>query len=189
MVFSRDVVESFQNALALHPDVLRAWQSRDEAWNGVVTQALLAASTVEVPSGYRFTRMSPEGSRAVALSVDVAAQQEEWGAPAFLAVHETAADAMAVRLSAWQLVTLEAKKRVLVAYWDPKVRGVSSLEKLVELVKEVCVAQPCKDVLLVAAPVRAHAHSAQDLAAQFRSHIVGVWTERQAAQVLGRLAS
>ncbi|MDI7268838.1 MAG: hypothetical protein QME96_12675, partial [Myxococcota bacterium] len=136
--------------------------------------ALVTAGRREFPAAEGATRPRKDSSgRSEYLTMDVMLFDDAtWGPPLFVAEHEQSGDAWQVRYSAWKLLVVEARRRVLVTYFGEGT-GIRNVDQLRDLVREVCRENKKKDIIVIAAPCNAKPKTAEELRSMHESVIVG----------------
>ncbi|MDI7268380.1 MAG: hypothetical protein QME96_10330 [Myxococcota bacterium] len=175
MIVARDVVDAYLAALAAGGEAAcRDYCLDPRAWTARACLALVDAGRREFPVAEGATRPRKDTSgRSEYLTTDVMLWDEgSWGPPLFVAEHEQSGDAWQVQYSAWKLLVVEARRRVLVAYFGEGT-GIRNLERLGDLVREVCRDNKGKDITIIAAPCNARPRTSEELRSMHESMIVG----------------
>ncbi len=177
-MMANEIVTAFLDAL-MKNDAAHAAYVSNPAWTALATAALIEAGVAaspgkEVRAAARGTK-DPDYGRSEYLTLDVCVYDDAtWGPPLFIAEHENSRDIVKVQYCAWKLLSTQAARRVLVAYYANNV----GMKGLVAAVKEVASANPGgeipRDVLVIAAPWDAKPATNVELRARFESAIVGV---------------
>lgn len=176
-MMANEIVTAFLDELVRHHDAHASYSTSNPAWTSIATAALVeVARSASVGKEIRVAargHKDPYG-RSEYNCLDVCAYDNAtWGPPLFIAEHENSNDMERVQYCAWKLLVTEAARRVLVAYYAPKV----GLEGLVAAVRKVSEENPGRDaprdVLVIAAPWDAKPASAEELRRLFESRIVG----------------
>ena len=99
--------------------------------------------------------------------------QNVWNQLLFVARHEAAPLPDRVQYAAWELHSVKAIRRMLVAYFG-RSTSIKTFEDLEKLVREVCSAHVGQDLLLVGGDCDAKPTSPAELCAAHQTAIVGV---------------
>ena len=174
---ANEIVARWLEVIAETADAHAAYLS-NARWTTIATGALIKVG-LEASAGQKLRAAArgfadPEYGRSEYLTLDVSIyDQATWGPPLFIAEHENAADLEKIQYCAWKLLTTQAKRRVLVAYYGRKY----TYEDLIEGVREVARANPGqtapRDLIVIAAPWGDRPRSNEVLTASFVSAIVG----------------
>lgn len=177
-MMANEIVKTFLDALTKNRDAHLAYAS-NPAWTTLATTALVEVAQTAAAVGKDVCVAArgfkdPEHGRSEYQTLDVCAYDNAtWGPPLFVAEHENSAFVGKIQYCAWKLFITEAPRRVLVAYYTPKV----GFDGLVNAVREVSEANPGRDiprdVLLIAGPWDAKPGSTEELRGMFKSQIVG----------------
>lgn len=177
-MMANEIVKAFQDAITKNQDAHLIYSSSNPAWTTLATAALVevarsASTGKEVRVAARGFK-DPEYGRSEYLCLDVCAYDNAtWGPPLFIAEHENSTDVKKIQYCAWKLLVTEASRRVLVAYYMPKV----GFDGVVKAVREVSEANPGRgaprDLLVIAAAWDAKPVSPETLRTLFESQIVG----------------
>ena len=173
MVTAQDLFDAYLNALAEGGQAACADYNARDAWTCRASLALVKVGRVAFPESEAASKPHHDKfGRAEYLALDVMLYKVGWKPPLFIAEHENVADEDRIGYAAWKLLVVEAGRRMLVAYFGTK--GVESFDRLKEIVNEVCVENPGKDILLVGADCNAKPLAVGDLRAIHKTAIVGV---------------
>lgn len=108
------------------------------------------------------------------MTLDVAiTDPNTWTSPLFIAEHENNGSLARVQYDAWKLLSVESKRRVLVAYFG---RGTEfkDFAALTKAVREVCEGQRGKDILLIGGQADAQPTDVATFQKAHETMIVGV---------------
>lgn len=145
----------YLSAIERFPGTVDAWM-RNGTWTPIATAALVEVALSLFPPEVA-TRLTAKGhidgqGQSELLTLDVCAwdEQQPWQSPLFVAEIESKGSLEEVQYSAWKLLSVDSRVRVLLTYFGESFRW--TLEELRAAVSEVCRAQPGKELVLL--PVR-----------------------------------
>ena len=146
-------------------------------WTSRATTALVHVGRFAFPNAEICARghatTNPWG-RSEYLTLDVTLNdRDSWAPPLFIAEHENWGTKPRIQYDAWKLLSVYAKRRVLVAYWG-KGTDFKTFNDLVAAVKEVCGGQANKDILLIGGQANARPQTAEQFRNAHETSIVGV---------------
>ena len=148
---ARGIFDAYFNFFAEQEKTVFADYSSATMWTPRATSALVHVGLKTFPTSEvtaKSHRLNP-WDRSEYLTLDVAiTDPKSWASPLFIAEHENSPSKERIQYDAWKLLAVEARRRILVAYWG---RGTDfkTFEALNKAVLEVCGSQPGKDILLI----------------------------------------
>jgi hypothetical protein len=149
---AREIFDAYFRFFAEQGPTAFADYVRSPLWTPRATTALVHVGLKAFPAGEPAAKGyagQNQWNRSEYLCLDVAVvDPQTWGAPLFVAEHENSRFKAQVQYCAWKLLSVEAQRRVLVAYWGEGTE-FKHFDALREAVKEVCAGQPSKDILLI----------------------------------------
>jgi len=176
-----DFKAAFYKTLAADADAPALWEEKGADWRRLVAESLAQGGRTEFP-GLRVSERGQGDNDNLAddLAIEVVGTLEPgWAPPVVIADHEPSLQRDQLQRRAWKLLSIEARRRVLVCYWADapgRPRGsVRSLPEVEVLVKEVARALPRRDLYVLAAPFAGKARKRAEVPKLFHSYIVGVW--------------
>ena len=173
---TREITDTYYAALEGQGEAIVADYVDDALWTPRATVALVKAGLAACPSGKPAARghaHQNQWKRSEYLCLDVVIVDGDWSAPGFIAEHENSPSRERIQYNAWKLLSVESRRRVLVAYWNGGKNGCATFEDLVKAVTEVTEAQPGKDILLIGGDYQAQPDSLAALRRAYRDSIVG----------------
>lgn len=169
---AKEIFDRYLDELTRDPEAWRDYAT-NALWTPRATRALVAAGLAASPDGEATSKGCADSygqSEYLCLDVSIC-NRESWAPPLFVAEHENWCSRLQVQFAAWKLLVVEAKRRVLVAYYGEKETDFPSFDALSEAVEEVCGHNPGKDVLLIGAEC-VNVHSNDRLRSLHTSRIV-----------------
>lgn len=148
---ARGIFDSYFNFFAEQETTVFADYTNAALWTLRATTALVHVGMKAFPgevTAKGHSKLNP-WNRSEYMTLDVAiTDPNTWASPLFIAEHENSPSKERVQYDAWKLVSVEAQRRILVAYFG---RGTEfkNFEALNKAVREVCEGQPGKDILLI----------------------------------------
>lgn len=174
---AKEIFEAYFRFIAEQGPTVFADYLQNALWTPRATTALAHVGLKAFPAGEAAARGHAgrnQWGRCEYMGLDVAiCDPKTWGAPLFIAEHENSVFKPQVQYCAWKLLSVEAKRRVLVAYWGDGTE-FKTFDALTDAVKEVCGGQPGKDILLIGGKYGARPTSIDEFRAAHPTHIVGV---------------
>lgn len=174
---ARDIFEAYFRFIAEQGPAIFADYTRNALWTPRATTALAHVGLAAFPSGDAAAKGHAgqnQWGRCEYMNLDVTiCDPKTWSAPLFVAEHENSAFKAQVQYCAWKLLSVEAKRRVLVAYWGEGTE-FKTFDSMTEALKEVCSGQPGKDILLIGGKFNAKPTNIEEFRAAHSTHIVGV---------------
>jgi len=142
-------------------------------WTQLATAALVQVGLRAFPDGSKVAKNHRDSyGRSEYLDLDVTVlDPTTWGTPLFVAEHENSMLRARVQYDAWKLLSVDARRRMLVAYFGGK--ECPTFADLKAAVEEVCRDNPGKDILLVGGDYRAKPTNIDDLRKAHDTAIVG----------------
>jgi hypothetical protein len=174
-MLANEVIDAYFRALAEGGPITDYIHSA--RWTLRATAALLHVGLQAFPEGERTAKNHPDRfARSEHMTLDVMiADPATWGPPLFVAEHENAWSKNRVQYDAWKLLAVEARRRVLVAYYG-KGTEFATFKALEAAVKDVCKDNVGKDIILIGGDCAATPTSVDELRKAHESAIVGVHT-------------
>jgi len=174
---AKQVIDAYFQFIAEQGPTVFSDYTRDALWTPWATRALLQAGLKAFPEGEAAARGhagNNQWGRSEYMNLDVAiCDPKTWAAPLFVAEHENAAFKAKVQYCAWKLLSVESRRRVLVAYWG-KGTEFKTFDALTEAVREVCEGQHGKDIILIGGDNAAKPTNKDEFRAAHATHIVGI---------------
>lgn len=173
---AHEIVAAYLDALQADPAWAATFCQSNALYTPLATAALVRAGFAEFPEAEHTAKQHPNRwGRCEYLTLDVVlCDLESWASPLFIAEHENSPSKSRIQYNAWKLLSVDAKRRVLVAYWGAD-KELPDFEALRSAVAEVAEDNPRRDIVLIAADYNAMPASATELRAGHRSVIVGRW--------------
>lgn len=175
MMDARAIFDSYFNFFAEQEKSVFADYANAALWTLRATTALVHVGLKTFPGEVtaRNHRDNP-WNRSEYLTLDVAiTDPNSWSSPLFIAEHENSPAKSRVQYDAWKLLSVESKRRILVAYFG-KGTEFKTFADLEKSVKEVCEGQPGKDILLIGGQADALPTDAKAFREAHQTAIVGV---------------
>lgn len=172
------MITAFKKHLETAPEVHGAYVGRLAPWTQLATKALVAAARAEFPDCKIAAKgVADEYGRSEYFTADVTAYvHESWAPPLFVAEHENTSWRGRLQSQAWKLLSIEARRRVLVGYWQPGRKDrVHSFDDMASAIEEVARQIPRRDILILAAPFHEKPADAAAVPRLFESRIIGHW--------------
>jgi hypothetical protein len=143
-------------------------------WTKLATAALVQVGLRAFPEGTKVAKNHRDSfGRSEYLALDVAIlDPTTWGPPLFVAEHENSMLKARAQYDAWKLLSVDSRRRVLVAYFGGK--ECPTFDALKDAVAEVCQDNPGKDILLIGGDNGAVPKTLDELRAAHQTAIVGV---------------
>ena len=176
MITARDYFTAYLDALVAGGEAAcKDYQGPREVWTRRATLALSQAGQLVQVGAETAAKGDPDRhGRSEYLALDVTVYDAgSWAPPLFVGEHENWVYEWRVQYAAWKLLSVEAKRRMLVAYYGERTE-IPSFDRLTELVREVCRDNKGKDIFLVGGEYYAEPANVDDLRAAHNTEIVGV---------------
>lgn len=173
---ARDIFDAYFNFFAEQERTVFSDYTNAVLWTLRATTALVHVGLKVFPgevTAKGHSSRNPWG-RSEYLTLDVAiTDPNSWTSPLFIAEHENSPSLARVQYDAWKLLSVDSKRRVLVAYFGrgTEFRDFAALNKAV---REVCEGQPGKDILLIGGQADASPADAIAFGKVHETAIVGV---------------
>jgi len=118
---AREIFDSYFSFIAEQGATALADYTQNVLWTPRATIALAHVGLKVFPAGEAVAKgraSENEWGRSEYLCLDVTiADLKTWGPPVFVAEHENSPLRSRVQYHAWKLLSVDARRRVLVAYW------------------------------------------------------------------------
>ena len=175
MITAHEIVQAYLDALLANPDCATAFQD-SAVWTKLATTALVKAGREGFRIAEHTAKEHPDRyGRSEYLTLDVVlCDPSTWGPPLFVAEHESWSTRTKVQYDAWKLYAVEARRRVLIAYWGLD-KTLRTFDDLKTAVAEVSRDNAERDLLVIAADGRAVPKTATELRALHQSAVIGRW--------------
>lgn len=153
--------QAFLEELGKRPMAVNVWNTNwsRSSWTAVAVSSLVAVVKAQ---GLRVAAKNhpDESGMSEYLGLDVIGYKSDYAAPSVVIEHENTG--WKVPYCAWKVASVDARLRVLVAYWSPGSRGdrARSFEELQERVRLPMHSQPGKRLLLIGGGYRSAAKMA-----------------------------
>jgi hypothetical protein len=174
---SKDIFDDYFRAIEEQGPGALADYTQDALWTPRATLALVRVGLAVFPGGEVTAKGQSEANpwrRSEYCNLDVCiVDPNSWSAPVFTAEHENSPKRERLQYDAWKLLTVEARRRVLVGYWG-KGTEFKNFAALREAVEEVCADHPRKDILLVGGDFNARPGSINEFRKAHETAVVGV---------------
>lgn len=148
---AREIFDAYFNFFAEQERTVFVDYANAALWTLRATTALVHVGLKAFPgevTAKGHSARNPWG-RSEYLTLDVMiADPNSWASPLFVAEHENSPSVARLQYDAWKLLSVESRRRVLVAYFG---RGTEfkDFAALSQAVRDVCEGQPGKDILLI----------------------------------------
>ncbi len=176
MITANDYFDAYLDGLAAGG--IRAceeYQGCQSVWTIRATLALctagqLALSQAEIAAKGNADRYG----RSEYLGLDVTLYDDNsWAPPVFIGEHENRPYEWTVQYAAWKLLSVQAQRRMLVAYFGGG-NYIRTFDRLRDIVLEVCNDNPGKDILLVGGEYLGQPKNVDELRGLHQTAIVGL---------------
>ncbi len=178
---AREIFDSYFANIAEQGPTALADYTQNLLWTPRATLALVRVGLKVFPAGEAVAKglaSENEWGRSEYLCLDVTiTDPKTWGPPVFIAETENSPLKSRVQYDAWKLTSVDARRRVLVAYWG-KGTEFKTFEQLRAAVHEVCAGQPGKDILLIGGDYNARPTTIGEFRRAHETSIVGMHSVR-----------